>query len=413
MWKKIPFLGLGLLPGMVLFSAAVHAAPYSALEAHSFSMGGTGVASGTRAAAPFYNPALLAAGPMPEEISLHVPMAGARFYDKEKVDDALDSYQLTGLEAELDVAVNAYVAANTSDTRNTLGASANTLRQRLLFMDGKPMEREFFGAVVIGVPHDSIGIALMANAQVIGGAQVFASDNDLDGLQGMLDALTAGTLSSDPNQLFSSNDLTSTLNGRGLTFGELGLSLAREISVFGHGIAFGVTPKYRWVTSFDYAAELNTADFEIDLGEREHTAFDVDIGAAKHYNNGWRTGVAIKNLIGQEYTTVRGNVIRVEPQARLAASHSTQWTTVALDLDLNEAQGVGLSSDTQYIAVGAELDVFTMMQFRIGYRHNMANTETSIATFGMGFTLVGIQLDLAAGASDDEINYAAQMGFEF
>lgn len=410
MARRIPLLGALLMPGMALFSTQLQALPFSMMDSYSFSMGGTGVASGTRGNAIFYNPALLAAAEMPDDYSLHVPVLGARFYDREKVLDELDKYQYLGLEAGFDEALARYTGGDFGALQE-VADSTFALRQQLRTLDGKPMQREFFGAMVVGIPHDSVGISLMVNARVVGGAEVAVSQNDLDVLQRILNEAGDSTLSQ--GETFRSDNLSSRLLGRGLAITEVGLALAHEIKVFGHGIAFGVTPKYRQVTSFDYATELNSADFETDLGQKDHTAFDVDIGAAKHYGNGWSTGMSIKNLVGQEYETVRGNIIEIKPQARLAVAHSTQYTRVSLDLDLNESPSTGFDSKTQYIAMGAELDVFAMSQVRIGYRHNMSDTDTSIATFGVGFTFHGVQLDLAAGANEDEVGYSAQMGFEF
>jgi hypothetical protein len=409
MARRNPLLGALLLPGMVFFSTQLQALPYSVMDSYSFSMGGTGVASGTRGNAIFYNPALLAASEMPQNYSLHAPVLGARFYDRNKVLEELDKYQYLGLEANFDEALTAY--STDVGALQDVADATSSLGQQLLTLAGDPMQREYFGAVVLGIPHQRLGISLTLNTRVVGGAEVNVVQNDLDELQRILTATREVNLSQ--AEAFRSNDLESRLLGRGLVISEVGLALAQDMDVFGHEISVGVTPKYRQVTSFDYASELNSADFEIDLGEKDHSAFDVDIGAAKHYGNGWSTGVAIKNLIGQEYNTVRGNTIKIGPQVRLGAAHSTPYTRVAVDLDVNESRSTGFDSNSRYIAVGAELNVFDMTRVRIGYRHNMSDTNTSIATFGMGFDVYGAELDLAAGANEDELGYSAQLGFEF
>jgi len=59
------------------------------------------------------------------------------------------------------------------------------------------------------------------------------------------------------------------------------------------------------------------------------------------------------------------------------------------------------------------LNVFDMLSIRIGYRHNLADTATSMATTGFGWQVFGGELDLAVGANEDEVAYTAQYGFQF
>ena len=207
--------------------------------------------------------------------------------------------------------------------------------------------------------------------------------------------------------------LTSGMLARGAVIQEVSIALAREFNIGGHDVAIGVTPKYLTVTTFDYEIDVNTADFDSDQGEKEYTDFNFDIGAAKDYANGWKTGLVVKNVIGEEYKTVLGNTVKIEPQARLGVAHSTDWTTVALDVDLNESEAVGFDSKTQYVGLGAELDIFSTAQLRIGYRHNMSDSDTSIVTAGFGFSIFGAHMDISAGANDDEVGGSLQLGFRF
>jgi len=167
------------------------------------------------------------------------------------------------------------------------------------------------------------------------------------------------------------------------------------------------------VTTFDYQIDVNTADLDLNQGTRDSSNFNVDIGLAKDFGNGWKSGFAVKNLISQEYVTVLGNKVNIEPQARVGVSHSTEWVTVALDVDLNAADPVAYEAQTQYAALGAELNIFKTVQIRIGYRHNMKDSDTSVPTVGLGFSLFGAHVALAAAANDNEIALSGQLGFRF
>ena len=407
-----------LASALFVVSSQALALPYGAMDPYSFSMGGTGVASGTRANAAFYNPALLATLEQDDRYSVQLPL-GYRRHDKDKVHDELNTYQDSLLEHNYDTALNNYKTGNYGEN-GTIATALDSvvehgfiLRDRLTKLGGKPMHREFFGGVVVGIPHDKVAMSLIVDVRMVGGAQINVTDNDLDELERVIEAADQGTLST--AESFDSSQFTSAMQGRGVTMTEFKLALAQERKLFGYEMAFGITPKYIKATSFDYATpgNLGTADFDSTVGQWDSDAFDVDVGAAKRYGNGWSTGVSITNLIGQKYNTVLGNQIKVNPQARLGVSHATQWTLVALDLDLNEANATGFHSKTQYIAIGAELDVFDMIDLRIGYRHNMSDTTTSMATTGIGMEIFGAQLDLAAGANEDEIGLSAQLGFLF
>lgn len=419
MAKSIRLLG-GIAPALVLFSSQVAALPYGSLDPYGFSLGGTGVAHGTNSNAIFYNPALLSITGQTEDISL---MAGARFSDKLKVLDALASYQDNGLEAAYDAALNDYKSGNVGDARQDVFDTATALGNQLVLMAGKPIQREYLYAVVFAIPHKKVDMSLIIDSRELGGAIINTTANDINELLRVRNEASDGSLST--QETFDSSQLTSHMLGRGLIMNEIGLSLAREFNVAGHDVAFGITPKYIMATSFDYAVNVNIADYDSSLGQKTDSSIDIDVGAAKEFGNGWTTGFAIKNLIGQEYetqpyvdpkltglgVTINPSIIKIKPQARIGASHSTQWTTVSLDLDLNESESFGFDSKTQYLALGAELNVFEMTQLRIGFRHNMSDTSTSIATIGIGFDLPGVQLDLAAGANEDEIAYSIQIGF--
>ena len=402
---------------LLVISSQALALPFGAMDPYSFSMGGTGVASANLANAGNYNPALLATFERDERYSMQL-LLGIRKYDRDKVDDDLASYQDRPLEFNYDTALNNFKSGDygdngDSDEREAVFDHGSELFNQLLALDEKPMYREFLGGVMVGIPHDKIAMSLIVDVRVVGGAVIKVTESDLDELERVINAANEGTLST--AETFDSSQFTSAVQGRGVNMTEFKLAMAQERKFLGYEMSFGVTPKYIKATTFDYATpgNLDSVDFDSSLGQMDEDAIDVDVGVAKRYGNGWSAGFSITNLIGQKYDTVLGNQIKVNPQARLGVSHSTQWTLVALDLDLNEANATGIHSATQYVAIGAELDVFDMIDLRIGYRHNMGDTATSLATTGIGMEVFGAQLDMALGANEDEIAFSAQLGFLF
>jgi len=411
MARKTLQLG-GLMSVLALFSAQVSALPFSPIEPRSFALGGTGVSSGSNANAGFLNPALLAVNERDEALVLHAPILGYRYFDKQNVMDSLANYQRIGAESAYDTALNDFNnAININESLVNIGGWANVMRTRIPDLANKAVQQEFMAAAVVGIPHEKLNMTFSLSSRVLGGGVVDIADSDLTELDRIIKA--AGDASLLSGELFDSRAFASRFRGRGLSTTELALSMARQYSFAGHDIAVGVTPKYIQATSFDYATYIDAADYETDLNEKSHSAFDVDVGAAKSYGNGWSTGVAIKNLIGQKYQTSLGNEIRIKPQARIGISHAMKWVAVAVDMDLNKSQSLGFDSETQYLGIGAELNVFDMSTIRIGYRSNMSDVDTSLATVGLGIKVYGVQVDLAAGANEDEIDFAAQASFRF
>ena len=408
----------------ILFAAAGSAAavPFNSFDPRSFGMGGTGVASGTSANAGYMNPALLAAAHEDEDFSLEFPVIGGRFMDRDDLMDEIDTYQDTNLESNLTASIETYKTTPSNGNAAAVATEADALWTQLNKLSNKAIQMEVSGGMVIGIPSKKFGAALTVNGWMVGGGLLNVTPADDTLVNGIVTAgntstaaLAANTAIND--QIVNGNDvvdkLTSNMSVRGAVIQEVSIALAREFAIGGHDVAIGVTPKHLKVTTFDYQVDVNTADFDSDQGEKEYSDFNFDIGVAKDFDNGWKSGLVVKNLIAQDYLTVSNNIIKIEPQARLGVSHRTEWTTVAFDVDLNESEATGFDSKTQYAGIGAEFDAWDTVQLRVGYRHNMSDSDTSIVTAGFGLSPFGVHLDVAGAASDDEIGASVQLGFRF
>jgi hypothetical protein len=408
----------------ILFAAAgsASAVPFNSFDPRSFGMGGTGVASGTSANAGYMNPALLAAAHEEEDFALELPVVGGRFMDRDSLMDEIDTYQDTNLEANLTASIETYKTTPSDINAAAVATEADALWTQLSKLSNKAIQGEVSGGFVIGIPSKKFGAALTANVWAVGGGLLNVTSADDALVNGIVTAgntstaaLAANTAIND--QVVNGNDvvdkLTSAMSVRGAVIQEVSIALAREFNIGGHDIAIGVTPKHLKVTTFDYRVGVNTADFDSDQGEKEYSDFNFDLGIAKDFDNGWKSGFVVKNAIAQDYQTVLGNIIKIEPQARLGIAHRTEWTTVAVDVDLNESEATGFDSKTQYAGIGAEFDAWDMVQVRVGYRHNMSDSDTSIATAGLGLSPFGVHLDMAIAGNADEVGASLQFGFRF
>ena len=402
--------------------------------AKSRAMGGTGVASGTSANAGFFNPSVLATAHEEEVFSLEFPIIGARIADPDEFIDAVDNFDNGNYIDSFDTARQAIDAANAANNAGALEAArqpmidaTDDLIAGLRTLNNKALIAELEVGLMIGIPSKKYGASLYVRGWVVGGTQATISPDDLTFLEDVSSSLDTLSIASD---LIGDPTLGSAIDARFAGISEVGLSLAREFDIGGHDIAIGITPKYVSVETYDFrfgdesdatTTSLDDADIDLDTGKLEDSGVDLDIGIAKDFGSGWKAGFVAKNVIGQEFKTVRGNLFEIKPQYRAGVSHQTEWTTVAFDLDLIEndpiikdsVTGLGFDKETQYAAVGIELDIWDTLQFRGGYRHNMSDSDTSIATAGVGFSPFGVHVDVAAAGNADEVGVSLQTGFRF
>ncbi len=415
-------LSAGLLAGLSVLSLQALALPYPSLDPRTFSMGGAGVAAGNSANASFLNPALLVTAQERKDLSVTAPILAWRKMDPVSLSDEIHRYQVNKLESVFSDAMEAFKdpgGSGDEDIRKKLARSALDIIALMGRMSDKAIEGERVFAVVVGIPSKTLGMSLMVSSRSVGGARLHNKKQDMQVFTDVVSALEDGVVNINSEAYAVELDpaegrtLTGGLQGRGAVFREIGISMAREYTIYGHDVVLGVTPKYVRVSTFDYLKNLNEAGFDYSTGTKDYSSLNVDIGLSRDYSNGWKTGVALKNLIPQSYTTVLNNKVNIYPQLRAGFSRRSSWGTTALDVDLNESKAIGLDSKTQYISMGAEFDLTKTVHIRVGYRHNISNRDTSIVTFGAGVVVMDAYLEFALGLNEDEAAASAQLGFGF
>lgn len=418
MKKRVLLLGL---PVVLMSAQQAGAVSFGTFDPRSMAMGGAGVAAGTSANAGFFNPALLAAGRDGEDFSLELPIIGARVADPDEMITSLDDFQeadyIDSFSAAVDQWNNATTVGELQTAKDAVVSTGRDLVSGLGTLSNKALQGEVNVGAVVGIPSQRLGASVQVSSRAMGGALLDITQQDVDAINEVIDGLenndTTGIVDGNGDIIDPTDNLSSTVQGRGLVMSEAGVSLAREFSLAGMPVSFGVTPKIVQVTTFDYRMDVDTADLAIDEGEKTYTDFNLDIGALHRYANGWSTGLVVKNLIPQEYETVLGNTVKLEPQVRLGFAYEWQQVTLAGDLDLVENEAAGFDGPTQYAAVGAEWNAWNVMQLRVGYRHNISDSDTSVASVGVGVSPFGVHIDLAAMGNQDEVGAGLQLGFRF
>lgn len=269
-------------------------------------------------------------------------------------------------------------------------------------------------------------------------AKLTSTNNELDDLSSF--SRTSGdtviiTTDANGNIVIAEDpDLTSNVQIIAVAITEIGLTLSRSFNIAGENIAIGITPKLQTIKTFNFVTTIE--DEEIDEEdvtdtEQDFSDFNIDLGAAYQFgaDKQWQVGLVARNLLSKEYQTVSneygstGNtltsetLISLDTQFRGGVSHTTEWTVIAIDIDLMENDPVAFESPTQYASIGAEFDLFDTLQLRAGYRTNLSASDASVASVGLGLSPFGLHLDIAAMANpndpEKEIGAAIEFGLYF
>ncbi len=435
---------------IILSSSTAFAVPFNSVDPRSMAMGGAGVAVGDAGMAPFFNPALLSATRRRDDFSMNLPIVGVRLYDPEDFQGSLDAFQDGDYIGTLDTSISTFNSDQTSGNLRIVAGDTSTLSNQLTTLDQKPIQSEVGAALVIGIPSKKIGSAFYANGwAALGGVVNYRDDPTLQEFATVLndvadcyDANIAVPLSCNPQTdvlnyntyfdsttgqvTFTTDNLTSTADVQIVGMGEAGLSLSTQLG--DDGWAVGVTPKLVKVRLYEYTADVNTADIgntrENDyLAEYTHANFDI--GLAKNYNNGWRSGLVVKNIRSYTYEfknapitgaepVATGKTITLKPQARLGISHQNDWSTLALDVDLTTNDPAGFEEESRYVALGGELNAWDWLQLRAGYRMNMIDSARNVASVGLGVAAFGtLHVDASVAMNANEVGAAVQLGLQF
>ena len=415
------FVKTPLAVALCLASASALASPQAFMSSRSFAMGGTGVAIAHPAAAGASNPAMMASKhhDWSDDFGLILLSVNARFADEEETVDQIDGIQDLIDEFEDTQAFDQPAAQQI----------AGDLRERLNAFDRDTVRVDAGLGIALAVPTDSYSVGLFTN--------------------GNLQATIRGEFDEDDEQLLSdiengttpaaTANLDTQLESRGRVLAsavtEVGISVATSIDLAdGNRLQIGVSPKYVQLRTFQYTetvAGFEDDNFDNDENETDKSGLNLDVGAAYAFGeqNEWNAGVVVKNLIPMELDSnpspdPRKNeqeyTLELKPMLTAGIAHTGNFHVVTAELDLTKKKGFGYADDTQWLAVGVELDAWRYAQIRFGARQNLASNddnngiaEETQFTAGIGLSLFGARLDLGALVSDADMGAALELGAAF
>lgn len=415
------------------------AVPFAPVDGRSFAMGGTGVANARASSSGLFNPAMLAAQKPSADFSIILPTVGVIADDSGNVLDTLSDMQdgsLTQFEDAMTAWDNNQTLANATLVANAAGAVKNDLPK----LNNKPVTLDIGAGFGFGVPSKTFGFGLHTTMNASVGVVTRIHPNDLTILSNMQAAAATNFAGCDasfqecaPGPNFGelkdpAKILQSSEEAVGVAVGEVGLGFAHQFDIAGQKISLGITPKFVQIDTIQYHESMGSNEDISDVIEdtkyrKEYTDFNADLGAAMTFGEeetATVVGLVVRNVMAKSYKTAgfvdsHGTVwpaYEIELNTQMRAGVAKRWNSfnVAADVDLTKNSGVGLNKDSQFLAVGGEMD-FRFIQLRAGYRHNLVSDGVkSMATAGIGLG----PLDISAMYADEH-SYGAniQFGFSF
>ncbi|EFH7844032.1 conjugal transfer protein TraF [Escherichia coli] len=354
-------------------------------------MGGTGVASSHYYAAALANPALMTTATASDDFSLILPSIGAQVSDPDHLQDAVDGVKdaWDRYEAELSGAGAPLEAA--TDLEHQLEKFKNTQVNVQASM-----------GMVATVPNSQLPVALMMKSWGTATVEGKVSNHDLQ----YLDDVTKGKIIPTAND---TDTLTSRAYGHAAAVSDVGIALARAFETNGFRYSLGVTPKYQRVDLFNYNTTVQNYDSH-DFRSRDYrntiSGVNADIGFASELNEHWMLGLVGQNIVPRSIDTKEVNglkeTFRIRPQVTAGGSWHNGIVTTALDVDLTPASGFTQDKKRQFVALGSEFNAWNWVQLRAGYRQNIASSEGSAFTAGIGISPFNVlHLDLAGLVGTD------------
>ncbi len=220
-----------------------------------------------------------------------------------------------------------------------------------------------------------------------------------------------GTITDGVVDVTVSDDPQSEIEIIGATISEVAVPIARQFNYQGQSFSAGITPKFQIFNIFEKTLVLGDAEDEADeisedpvgyFRENSTTEYraNIDIGVAKtwDYHGSLRVGASLKDIIPWDLETESGNTLIVRPKLRIATAHETQFTTLAVDLDVTENKPLKYGVATRYFAIGGEVRAWQHAALRLGYRNNLSVDDSHVLSTGLGLTPFGIGIDLSAWA---------------
>lgn len=382
-----------------LLSLALIAATSGAVASENFNgrltgMSGAGLVTAGYADGVLANPSMGAAFGEKDDVAL-VINAGGVGSDKDELIDAMD--ELVDYVDYLDS------ITNVEDLNQDM---ADTLIDRIRAVEDKGVNVNAGASVVLAIPNEVLSLAFIAKAR----AQL--------GVVTLIDQGDYALIENAVNSPFDTEDLNSSVLGKGALIREYGLALSKRFGTAdGEQWLVGVTPKRVTVETIVYNAtvsEYDEDDFDAEDYTLENSATSFDAGIT-YISGNLRYGLVVKDAISHDFAAIDGDTLSIKPLSTTAIGYSNGWLKAEAALDLNAVPAFGLAGDVQILRAGLEVSPLSWLQLRLGLQQDLENTLEDTYSAGIGLSPFDtINLDVAAvTGQDNTVGGAVQLGLRF
>lgn len=410
---------------LISLSKLASADTYGVFDARSLALGSTGVALGNADTGHFYNPALTAFHQGHEDRtrdgshSFHMVLAALSDGARTAADAIIDD-----LEKRLSTAIDKLNNAPTPETARAGLSAVRDLNSTMHDLDGQNINADGYLGYSISVPGDREGGAFFVGSRLIGRGISAISTADFELLQNYVEELefveSRGERGKEHRDLYNddgglrnpSSRIQSSAAGTGLLLSELGVSAAKQYTLWGQSVAFGAAPKVVYLRIFDEDWEVVNEKFSRTSDNRTELYFNLDLGAALTVADHWRVGLAIKDVRSKAITTAAGDHIKLEPRSRLGLAYISESLQVGLDADLNKTSAWHDVSGRQDISLGLEYRLSTLA-LRLGYRHDLGNSVGDQFSAGLGWRVSRLLMDISYIQGDGGEGGGLRLGWAF
>lgn len=373
----------------ILFISAGSLAHANTFNGKTMAMSDAGVATSSYLEGLNLNPAALANFEANDDFNLHLNIGALGSDEDDLLDNAEDLADL------LDVFGN--VTPTVADVNNVIS--------HLRALEGSAAVVEVGGGIYANIPNRLVSVGFFAKTNLSVGVMADVDQADIAVLEGIANLSQLTPIDSD--------QLNSSVTAMGASITEVGLTFARR-----HGnISYGFSPKYQRLDVIDYRAHVSSFDeddFDADEYTTEESNFNFDLGIQAEFGN-WQLGAVLANALKQEYESVHGREVTIEPRLTVGAGYRNSWLTAALDVDANSTPNLITREESRFARAGVEVNAFGWAQLRLGYKTDMESVLDDTVSVGLGFSPFGvINVDLSAVKGDnDTVGGALQIGFSF
>ncbi|MFN3712146.1 MAG: conjugal transfer protein TraF [Alcanivoracaceae bacterium] len=289
------------------------------------------------------------------------------------------------------------------------GATAADVDVLLQDLDGKLVQIEVGGALMVAIPNNTLPMAFISKGKASIGTSFSYDPSDFLILQA-IEANTPGV---------DGEDLNSTIDASLLWIADYGLMLGKGFEVAGLQVDGGATVKIQTIELIAYsanAANFDAGDITDSNNLRSHTNLNVDLGVTTRLGDDGQYVLAgtIENLIPKTFGGPNASEYKMAPVLTVGAGYNGNWFKAEANLDLTQRNGYDLLLDTQFARVGVEISAGRHFHLRGGYRTDLKSNVSNVLTAGIGITpwdRFNIDLTGAIGEGDT-YGVGLQLGFK-